>query len=114
MTDFAGSDQWPVWDGENIFFTSDRDLKLNIYSYNTETNESRQITDFSTYDVMWPSGQNGQLVFENGGFLHKTNLETGETEKITVDINFDNPNRLSYFKNVKDDIHSYAISPTGK
>jgi tricorn protease len=114
MTDFAGSDQWPVWDGENIFFASDRDLKLNIYSYNTRTTETRQITDFSTYDVMWPSGQNGQLVFENGGFLYKTNLETGETEKITVNINYDNPNRLSYFKNVKDDIHSYAISPTGK
>jgi len=114
MTDFAGSDQWPVWDGQNIFFASDRDLKLNIYSYNTETKETRQITDFSTYDVMWPSGQNGQMVFENGGFLHKTNLETGETEKITVNINYDNPNRLPYFKNVKDNIHSYAISPTGK
>ncbi|MGM0620008.1 MAG: S41 family peptidase [Bacteroidota bacterium] len=114
MTDFAGSDQWPVWHGENIFFASDRDLKLNIYRYNTETKETEKITDFSTYDVMWPSGQNGQLVFENGGFLYKTNLETGETEKITVNINYDNPNRLPYFKNVKDDIHSFTISPTGK
>ncbi|SHI86364.1 tricorn protease [Tangfeifania diversioriginum] len=114
MTDFTGSDQWPVWDGGNIFFASDRDLKLNIYSYNTETKETEKITDFSTYDVMWPSGQNGQLVFENGGFLYKTNLDSGETEKITVNINYDNPNRLPWFKNVKDDIHSYAVSPTGK
>jgi tricorn protease len=114
MTDFAGSDQWPVWDGENIFFASDRDLKLNIYSYNTITKETEQITDFSTFDVMWPSGQNGQLVFENGGFLYKTDLQTGETEKITININFDNKNRIPYFKNVKDNIHSYAVSPTGK
>ncbi|MFW6259716.1 MAG: S41 family peptidase [Tangfeifania sp.] len=114
MTDFAGSDQWPVWDGENIFFASDRDLKLNIYRYNTQTKETEQITDFSAFDVMWPSGQNGQLVFENGGFLYKTNLETGETVKITVNINFDNENRVPYFKNVKDNIHSYDISPTGK
>jgi tricorn protease len=114
MTDFAGSDQWPVWDGENIFFASDRDLKLNIYQYNTQTEDTEQITNSSTYDVMWPSGQNGQLVFENGGFLYKTNLQTGETEKITVNINFDNENRVPWFKNVKDNIHSYAISPTGK
>ncbi|MFW5755815.1 MAG: S41 family peptidase [Tangfeifania sp.] len=114
MTDFAGSDQWPVWDGENIFFASDRDLKLNIYRYNTQTKETEQITDFFAFDVMWPSGQNGQLVFENGGFLYKTNLETGETVKITVNINFDNENRVPYFKNVKDNIHSYDISPTGK
>ncbi|MFW5774060.1 MAG: protease, partial [Tangfeifania sp.] len=45
MTDFTGSDQWPVWDGENIFFASDRDLKLNIYRYNTQTKETEQITD---------------------------------------------------------------------
>ncbi len=114
MTDFAGSDQWPVWEGNNIFFASDRDLKLNIYRYNTETKETEQITDFSDYDVMWPSGQNGQLIFENGGFLYKTNMETGETEKLTINIQFDNPNRLPRFENVKDNIHSYAISPTGK
>lgn len=114
MTDFAGSDQWPVWEGDHIFYASDQDLKLNIYRYNTKTKETRQITDFSTFDVMWPSGQNGQLVFENGGFLYKTNMETGETEKITVNIRYDNPNRLPYFKNVKDNIHSYAVSPTGK
>ncbi|MDP2424367.1 MAG: PDZ domain-containing protein, partial [Bacteroidales bacterium] len=35
-------------------------------------------------------------------------------EKVTVRLNFDNPNLVSYFKNVKDDIHSFSISPTGK
>jgi len=114
MTDFAGSDQWPVWEGNNIYYASDRDLRLNIYRYNTETKENEQITNFSEYDVMWPSGQKGQLVFENGGFLYKTNLQTGETDRITVNINFDNPNRVAYYKNVKENIHSYAVSPTGK
>ncbi len=114
ITDFAGSDQWPVWYGDKIFFASDRDLKLNIFSYDTKTKEVEQITRFSEMDVLWPSGKNGQMVFENDGYLHKLNLETGETEKLTINIHFDNPNRVSYFKNVKDDIHSYTISPTGK
>ncbi len=114
ITGFAGSDQWPVWVGEYIFFVSDRDLKLNIYRYNTQTREVTQMTRFTEMDVLWPSGQNGQLVFENDGFLYKMNLETGTTEKITVDIHFDNPNLVATIKNVKDDIHSAAISPTGK
>ncbi len=113
ITGFAGSDQWPVWEGNNIFFASDRDLRLNIYRYNTQTKETEQITHFSGYDVMWPSGQNGQLVFENGGFLYKTDMKTGKTEKITVNIHFDNPHRLSYIKNVRKNIHSYAVSPAG-
>jgi tricorn protease len=114
ITDFVGTDQCPVWFGDKIFFASDRNLRLNIYSYNTKTKETKQLTDFSDFDVLWPSGSNGQLVFEKGGQIFKMNLETGATEKITININFDNPNLVSYYKNVSSDIHSYSISPTGK
>lgn len=114
ITDFVGTDQCPTWFGDNIYFASDRDLKLNIYSYNTKTKQTEQLTFHKEFDVMWPSGENGQVVYENGGFLYKLNLATGVSEKVTVNLNFDNPNLVSYFKNVKDDINSMAISPTGK
>lgn len=114
MTTFAGTDQWPTWVGDDIFYASDRDLKLNIYRYNTKTKEEKQITFHKEFDVMWPSGNNNQLVYENGGLLYRLDTNSGKTEKITVNINFDNPNLLPYFKNVTEDIHSAAISPTGK
>lgn len=114
ITDFAGSDQWPVWYKNKIFFASDRDLKLNIYSYDTQTKATEQITHFKDFDATWPSGSNGQLVVENGGYLYKINLDNGEMQKVTVNINFDNPNLTPYFKNVKENIYSYSISPTGK
>lgn len=114
ITDFVGTDQCPVWFGDKIYFASDRDLKLNIYSYDTKSKELKQLTDFTDFDVLWPSGSNGQLAFEKGGQIYKMNLETGATEKITININFDNPNLVSYFKNVTENIHSYSISPTGK
>ena len=45
ITDFEGTDQIPVWSGENIFFASDRDLKLNIWQYNTpQKRQNRQPT----------------------------------------------------------------------
>lgn len=37
ITDFKGTDQLPVWSGDEIFFASDRDLKLNIWKYNVKT-----------------------------------------------------------------------------
>ncbi len=114
MTTFAGTDQWPTWVGDDIFYASDRDLKLNIYRYNTKTKEEKQITFHKEFDVMWPSGNNNQLVYENGGLLYRLDTNSGKTEKITVNINFDNPNLLPYFKNVTEDIHSAAFSPTGK
>jgi tricorn protease len=114
ITNFEGTDQLPTWSGDNIFFASDRDLKLNIWQYNTVTKETKQVTHHTEFDVMWPSGSGDQLVYENGGFIYRLNLQSGQTEKVKVSINFDNPNLIPYYKNVKDDIHSFAVSPTGK
>lgn len=114
ITSFTGADQWPTWSGNNIYYASDKDLKLNIYKYDIATKQSVQMTFHKDFDVMWPSGENGQLVYENGGFLYKLNLSTGVSDKLVVNINFDNPNLIPYFKNVKDDIGSFDISPTGK
>ncbi len=114
MTNFNGTDQLPTWFGDNVYFASDRDLKLNIYQYNTATKALKQLTSHTDFDCMWPSGENGQMVYENGGFLYKLNLQTGKEEKVTVNIHFDNPNILPYYKNVKDFVQSFEVSPTAK
>ena len=114
ITDFKGTDQLPTWYGDNIYFASDRDLKLNIYQYNTQTKALKQLTTHADFDCMWPSGENGQMVYENGGFLYKLNLQTGKEDKVSVSIHFDNPNIIPYYKNVRDFVQAYEISPTGK
>jgi len=114
ITNFEGTDQIPTWSGDNIFFASDRDLKLNIWQYNTLTKETKQITHYTEYDVMWPSGSGNQLVYENGGYIYRLNLQSGQSEKVKVSINFDNPNLIPYYKSVKEDVHSFSVSPTGK
>lgn len=114
ITDFEGSDQLPVWSGDNIFFASDRDLKLNIWKYNIPSKETSQVTKHAEFDVMWPSGRGDRLVYENGGYLYRLDTRTGNTERVVVNINFDNPNLLPYYKSVQDNINSFAISPTGK
>jgi len=54
LTHWAGSDQWPVWYGNDIYYASDRDSRLNIWRHNIETGEEEQITHHTDYDVMWP------------------------------------------------------------
>lgn len=114
ITDFKGTDQLPTWYEDNIYFASDRDLKLNIYQYSTTTKSLKQLTTHTDFDCMWPSGENGQMVYENGGYIYKLNLQTGKEEKMTVNIHFDNPNILPYYKNVKDFVQSFEVSPTAK
>lgn len=114
ITKFVGTDQIPAWYKDAIYFASDRDLKLNIYKYDIFTKEITQMTHHKTFDVMWPSGENGQIVYENGGQLFKLNLETGKEDRVLVNIHFDNPNILTYYKNVKGFIQGMAVSPSGK
>ncbi len=114
LTTFEGTDQHPVWSGDTVFYVSDRELTLNIYSYQLDSGEITKVTDHTDYDVLWPSGENGMIVYQNGGYIYKLNLETGETQKLRVNIHFDNPNTLPYFKNVKGNIVSFDVSPTGK
>ena len=73
-----------------------------------------QITRHRDYDILWPSGRNGQLVYENGGYIYRLDLDSGQEQKLTVNLNFDNGNILPYFKNVSDFISGYDISPSGK
>jgi tricorn protease len=113
ITDWLGTDQIPHWYGNKVFFASDRDLRLNIYSFDLKTKETAQLTFHKDFDVMWPSGTNNQLVYESGGQLFRLHLGTGTKERVVVNIHFDQSNTLPYFKNVKDHIHSVAISPAG-
>lgn len=113
ITDFKGTDQVPVWYGDKIYYASDRDLWLNIFSYDVNTKATTKVTNHDTFDVMWPSGSNGQIVYEHGGHIYKLNLANGNIERVKISINYDNPYTLPYFKNVKEDISGVDISPNG-
>ena len=114
LTTFPGTDQLPFWFKDNIYFVSDRDLRLNIYKYVPNSTKPVQVTRFKNFDVMWPSGSNGQIAFENGGYIHKLDLNTGKTKKVSVDITFDNSNLLPYYKNVKSFAYSATLNNGGK
>ena len=53
----------------------DRDLWLNIFSYDVNTKATIKVTNHDTFDVMWPSGSNGQIVYEHGVHIYKLNLQ---------------------------------------
>lgn len=114
ITDYPGTDQHPIWYKDHIYFVSDRDLTLNIYSYNLRTAAVKKITTYTDYDVLWPSGKGGVIAYENGGYINKLDLATGQSQRIPVRIHFDNPNVLPRFENVKENISSFDLSPSGK
>ena len=114
LTNFKGTDRIPMWVGDTIYFSSDRNYTLNIYAYDTKTKETKQMTFHDNYDVRRPSCGTNQIVYELGGELWLLDIASSKTRKIAVDIRADAPELRPYIKNVKDFLAGGDISPTGK
>jgi tricorn protease len=113
LTDWAGSDNFPMWHGDTIYFTSDREHTLNVFAYDTATGATRKITDFDEYDVLWPSLGPDAIVFMNGGWLYRLDLATEQVEKIPVTIDSALPSTLPRWEDVSDNIDVADVSPGG-
>jgi tricorn protease len=113
ITDYPGTDNLPLWIGAKIYFTSDRDHTLNLYSYDLATKQVQKLTNHDTYDVLWASGTD-RIVYENGGYIYLFDPATGRSGRVSIRITSDLPQTLPYFKNVRDNIDGSDISPTGK
>jgi len=114
VSNYDGSDRWPMWIGDKIYFSSDRDRTLNIYSYDTNTKAIEQVTRHTEYDVQHPESGTGKIIYEVGGDLWVLNLASGESAKVPVQILADMEETRPYMKDIKEDINRVDISPTGK
>ena len=116
FTNFEGTDAIPMWHKNTIYFLSDRDArkKLNIWAYDLTSKDFRQVTDFSEYDVKWPSLGPDAIVFENGGQLHVLDLASESSKPISVRVSSDLPEVRSKLKDASENIRSFSLSPSGK
>jgi len=114
ITNYKGSDRIPMWVGEKIYFSSDRDRVLNIYAYDTETRTTEQITKHTEYDVRHPSEGSNKIVYELGGDIWMLNLLSKESKKIPIQILTDMEETRPYMKDISKEVTRVDLSPTGK
>jgi tricorn protease len=113
ITNEPGTDNQPVWVGDRIYFTSDRDWKLNLYEYDPATGDTRKVTDHEEFDVLWPSGGPGGVVYENGGWIYRYDPTTGASSRLEIRVAGDLPFTRPTVRNVSGNIESAEISPSG-
>lgn len=116
LTDFPGADTLPMWHGDRIYFLSDRGVekKLNLWVYETGTKKTRQVTDFTEFDVKWPSLGPEDMVFENGGRLYLLSLSDETVSEVSVEVPYDLPEVRPRQKDLSGNISNMSISPNGK
>jgi tricorn protease len=105
----------PMWIGHTVYYNSDRDGHFNLYGRDVESGATTQLTHSTTWDVRWPSGdQGGRIVYEQDGELQLFDTRSGVAKKIEITVPDDGvasrPSRVSAANLVE----GFALSPKGE
>ncbi|MCB2196879.1 MAG: PDZ domain-containing protein [Bacteroidetes bacterium] len=114
ISEFLGTDRIPMWIGDKIYFSSDREKFLNIFAYNTQDESIEKITNHLEYDIRRPSYGKDKIVYENGGDIWLLDVNSKEYNKVDIQVLADMEETRPYMKDVSEEINEIAISPSGK
>ena len=113
ITDNVAQDIDPMWIGDEIYFMSDRDEVMNIFVYNTATQTTEKVTQFTDYDVKFASCGGGKIVFENAGYLYQLDPASKQYNKIHIELNSENNYARTEQRRVKDFVTDCGLAPDG-
>lgn len=114
ITNTKSQEIFPMWAGDKIYFCSDRDRIMNLFCYDINTKETKKVTQFTEFDIKFPSLGDNAIIFENGGYIYTYDLASGKTDKISIRIADDMITGRNSLKDASKFINSSSLSPDGK
>ncbi len=82
---------------------------MNLFVHDLNTNQTTKLTNYTEYDIKFPSLGDHSIVFENGGYIYNYELATGEITKVAVTINNDLITGRNEIKDASKFINSWAM-----
>ena len=114
IIDTDWSDNYPMWRGDALYFVSDReDGTLNIYKYDFESGDIARLTQYTDYDVKYPSIGPDSIVYQYQETLRLLDLNTLESREVEVHIPSDMIRLREEFVGVSPRRGSFNLSPSG-
>jgi len=115
ITDNPAQDLFPMWASNGkIYFVSERTPRANLFSYDLATKQTKQLTQFSDFDVKFPSLGGKTIVFEQAGQIWKFDLATEKSAAVPITIREDFAATRPALTNVAKSMASISPSPDGQ
>ena len=89
------------------------DMTMNIFVYNTQTKQTEKVTNYSDFDVKFPSTNGQIIVYEKGGYLYKLDPKTRQSVKISITLNSDNIYGRKEYRDLSENITAASVSADG-
>jgi len=115
ITNNPAQDIIPMWAPNNkIYFLSDRDGRMNLFSYDLASKQTAQQTHFTDYDIKFPSLGKGAIVFEQAGEIWRFDLATEKARPVPISVEEDFALQRGGLTNVSKFVTEVAAAPDGK
>ena len=88
-TDYAGESHNPMWWNDRVYFITDRDGIMNVWSMTETGDDLTQHTNHKNFDVREADLHNGHIVYKHGADLWHLDLSSGKSTVIPITLNTD-------------------------
>ena len=104
----------PMWVGDKVYFLSDRNGPVSLFSYDTSSHKVSEIVRNTGLDLKSADAGPGAIVYEQFGSLHLLDLASGKTKPVAVRVPGEFPEVLPHFEKLDAKrILNANISPSG-
>src|SRR6266849_6068833 len=115
LTNNPAQDICPMWRSDNrIYFISDRDSRMNLFSIDLTSKVTKQLTNFKDFDIKFPSIGKDSIVFEEAGYIWRYDLATGQATPLPIEIKEDFASGRSALVDASKHIESVDAAPDGE
>lgn len=84
--DYAGNSKNPMFWNGRVYFLSDRDGIMNVYSMDEQGRDVKELTHQKVFDVETASLSDGRIVYSCGADLWQLNLKSGRDAVIPITL----------------------------
>ncbi len=105
----------PVWYKGQVYFLSERDYANNVWRFDPRSKELKQVSFHKDFDVKSIDACDDRLVYEQGGYLHLLDPQSGKAKQLNIQVNAD----LNYARPRWEDVPAggllnASLSPSGQ
>ena len=83
-TDYAGESHHPMWYNGRVYFITDRDGIMNIWSIDENGNDLKQHTNHTGFDIRYAKLDNGHIVYQIGADIWHYDINNNSKNKINI------------------------------
>ncbi len=112
--DFPGTSRSPMaWQGQ-VYFVSDRDGTMNLWTMGRDGSKPRQLTHHQGWDVLGPSLGDGRIVYQLGADIRIYDIASGSDAAVAIRLATDlDQARETWVKTPMDFLSAAHLAPDG-